>query len=192
MFLHVKVLQKLESVDHWLTIQSAHFWIHRTFQQSEYIFFLFCPLPSLAVLLCVCHPKRSAIRCHSSITCNIQVGSFQQIKLVRHFQVLVWVCLKMKEQSKSHVTFWFQNMEIVSFLGVIDFDTSKGYNLSTCISRIWVSGSDLQIDHTNLRPRRSQRVNESMNRRIGGTVAPHPLWHSICNTLRIPWCLLRI
>lgn len=93
---------------------------------------------------------------------------------------------------KSHVTFWFQNLEIVSFLGVIDFDTSKGYNLSTCISRTWVSGSDLQIDHTNLRPRRSQRVNESMNRRIGGTVAPHPLWHSICNTLRIPWCLLRI
>ena len=145
------------------------------------------------------HNPQPAIRCHSSRGWskkhhggNIQVGSFQQIKLVRHFQVLVWVCLKMKEQSNSHVTFWFQNLEIVSFLGFIDFDTSKGYNLSTCISRIWVSGSDLQIDHTNLRPRRSQRVNESMNRRIGGTVAPHPLWHSICNTLRIAWCLLRI
>lgn len=209
--LHVKVLQQLESVDHWqfkkkcvlCILQSAHFEYTKFFSSLitssscsvlylHWQFFCVSVIPSG-------HNPQPAIRCHSSRGWskkhhggNIQVGSFQQIKLVRHFQVLVWVCLKMKEQSNSHVTFWFQNLEIVSFLGVIDFDTSKGYNLSTCISRIWVSGSDLQIDHTNLRPRRSQRVNESMNRRIGGTVAPHPLWHSICNTLRIAWCLLRI
>ena len=34
-----------------------------------------------------------------NITSNIQVGSFQQTKSVRHFHVPVWVCLQMKEQA---------------------------------------------------------------------------------------------
>lgn len=136
------MLQQLESVDR-LTIQKIMCITIAHFEYTEFSA-VWIHLPVLSSTFTgsssVCHPAATtpqqldSSRGWSKKFNHLQHPSWiLPTKLVRHFHVMKDVCACVSKWRNSQIpcNLLIPELGNCKFLGLIDFDTSKGYNLST-------------------------------------------------------------